>query len=368
MSKNCISRRDINLPLGDFLIFDLLYHVIKTVESEIRLGNFKARKADENICSNDYKINPWEKGSMLMNSLRKKTVEGIMGKTSFSDDHYMVNNIEILQKPSGFDGTENFNSHPLNGYFNKGIEITFESYPLFNQPKLKGIFLRVVTIVEEPFVFRVPCEQLVNTNRICYSGFAIELFDKLKFLLGFDYEIYEVEDNKYGRELGNSSWNGMIGDIINGKADISVAAMTITSDRELAVDFTKRFMDYSVGILMLKPDESTDLWSFIRPFDVTVWTTIVLATLLVCMVLSVVTRINEKQLNPMCSSEEQKFDKEVQRNYATIPSAIIGSAFLRKENFPRKTESHRNSMITMYKRNPTGWVPFIRAFQISASI
>lgn len=48
-----------------------------------------------------------------------------------------------------------------------------------------------------------------------YKGFSIDVLDALAKILGFKYEIYQVADSKYGSQLPNGSWNGMIGELIN---------------------------------------------------------------------------------------------------------------------------------------------------------
>ena len=49
-----------------------------------------------------------------------------------------------------------------------------------------------------------------------FTGFAIEIFQKLAEKYGFRYSIYKVPDGKYGSMMKNNSWNGMIGELISG--------------------------------------------------------------------------------------------------------------------------------------------------------
>lgn len=48
-----------------------------------------------------------------------------------------------------------------------------------------------------------------------YKGFSIDVLDALAKILGFKYDIYQVADSKYGSQLSNGSWNGMISELIN---------------------------------------------------------------------------------------------------------------------------------------------------------
>merc|ERR1712032_1300079 len=58
-------------------------------------------------------------------------------------------------------------------------------------------------------------------------------------------------DKRYGQNIGGT-WNGMIGEVISGEADIALADMTITSTREEAIDFTHPFLYVGLGVLGFK--------------------------------------------------------------------------------------------------------------------
>ncbi|CAB1338051.1 unnamed protein product, partial [Coregonus sp. 'balchen'] len=133
---------------------------------------------------------------------------------------------------------------------------------------MQGVTVKVVTLLEDPFV--MVAENILGQPKR-YKGFSIDVLDALAKILGFKYEIYQVADSKYGSQLPNGSWNGMIGELINKRADLAVSAITITPERESAVDFSKRYMDYSVGILLRKPEEKINIFSLFAPFDLAVW-------------------------------------------------------------------------------------------------
>uniref|UniRef100_A0A674B788 Glutamate receptor n=1 Tax=Salmo trutta TaxID=8032 RepID=A0A674B788_SALTR len=96
---------------------------------------------------------------------------------------------------------------------------------------------------------------------------------------------------KYGSQLPNGSWNGMIGELINKRADLAVSAITITPERESVVDFSKRYMDYSVGILLKKPEEKINIFSLFAPFDLAVWGCIAAAIPVVGVLIFLLSRI-----------------------------------------------------------------------------
>lgn len=65
---------------------------------------------------------------------------------------------------------------------------------------------------EEPFV--MVAENILGQPKR-YKGFSIDVLDALAKALGFKYEIYQAPDGRYGHQLHNTSWNGMIGELIS---------------------------------------------------------------------------------------------------------------------------------------------------------
>jgi len=49
-----------------------------------------------------------------------------------------------------------------------------------------------------------------------FVGFIPDLLDRLSRLIGFNYEIREVRDGRYGIRQINGTWNGMIGELTRG--------------------------------------------------------------------------------------------------------------------------------------------------------
>lgn len=67
-----------------------------------------------------------------------------------------------------------------------------------------------------------------------------------------------VKDNSFGHKPSNDQpWTGMIGELIRHDVDLAVAPLTITSQRESVVDFSKPYMNLGISILISKPAKST---------------------------------------------------------------------------------------------------------------
>ncbi|XP_045426665.1 glutamate receptor ionotropic, delta-1 isoform X2 [Pipistrellus kuhlii] len=141
---------------------------------------------------------------------------------------------------------------------------------------------------EEPFV--MVAENILGQPKR-YKGFSMDVLDALAKALGFKYEIYQAPDGGYGHQLHNTSWNGMIGELISKRADMAISAITITPERESVVDFSKRYMDYSVGVLLRKPEEKISIFSLFAPFDFAVWACIAAAIPVVGVLIFVLSRM-----------------------------------------------------------------------------
>lgn len=85
----------------------------------------------------------------------------------------------------------------------------------------------------------------------------------------------------------------MIRELLDHKADMAIADLTITSERQTAVDFTLPFMNLGISILFKKPEEAPpDLFSFLKPFSVEVWLYMATAFLGVSLLLYIISRLS----------------------------------------------------------------------------
>ncbi|XP_050177470.1 LOW QUALITY PROTEIN: glutamate receptor ionotropic, NMDA 3B [Myiozetetes cayanensis] len=164
--------------------------------------------------------------------------------------------------------------------------------------------LRVVTLVEHPFVFtrevdeegNCPAGQLCldpGTNdsavldslfeelgagngsvprayKKCCYGYCIDLLEKLAEDMAFDFELYIVGDGKYGA-WKNGRWTGLVGDLLSGTAHMAVTSFSINSARSKVIDFTSPFFSTSLGILVRTKDTASPIGAFMWPLHWTMW-------------------------------------------------------------------------------------------------
>ncbi|XP_068195096.1 glutamate receptor ionotropic, NMDA 3B-like isoform X2 [Antennarius striatus] len=178
---------------------------------------------------------------------------------------------------------------------------------------VEGHRLRVVTLVEHPFVFTREVDedglcpagqlcldprtnrsdiiqslfnQLHNPNstatdwdgielpedlRKCCYGYCIDLLEKLAEDMGFTFDLYIVGDGKYGALSGTGRWTGLVGDLLSGSADMAVTSFSINSARSRVVDFTSPFYSTSLGILVRSRDTAAPIGAFMWPLHWSMW-------------------------------------------------------------------------------------------------
>jgi len=83
-----------------------------------------------------------------------------------------------------------------------------------------------------------------------FQGLLLDLMKDLSHQLGFTFTIQEVKDHRYGGFTNATGWNGMIGELVRGEADVALADLSITKAREQDVDFSLPYMSLGLGVLI----------------------------------------------------------------------------------------------------------------------
>lgn len=87
------------------------------------------------------------------------------------------------------------------------------------------------------------------------TGYCIDLLSRIQEQLNFTYEIYQVPDRKFGILETTNNWNGMIGALISGEADLALGPISVIAERETQIDFTTPFYDLVGTTILMKRDE-----------------------------------------------------------------------------------------------------------------
>ncbi|KAM7408486.1 hypothetical protein PAMA_002284 [Pampus argenteus] len=248
---------------------------------------------------------PWNGGWSMLDTIQKGRISGLTGLMDFraegSNSHVQF---EILgtsySETFGKDVKRLASWDSIRGLNGSLKENRIES-------GMQGVTLKIVTLLEEPFV--MVAENILGQPKR-YKGFSIDVLDALAKILGFKYDIYQ-------------------------RADLAVSAITITPERESVVDFSKRYLDYSVGILMRKSEEKINIFSLLAPFDLAVWACIAAAIPVVGIMIFLLRRIQAVRChNNAGGHPPPSVSNSLQSAIWIVYGAFVQQGALVKENTP----------------------------------
>ncbi|XP_064649574.1 glutamate receptor ionotropic, kainate 2-like [Lineus longissimus] len=233
---------------------------------------------------------PFQWGEKLVRYMKKVKGPGATSDIEFNEFGYpKTANFEIVNLKTGEgwvkvgDWSESRPNH-TRLVWEKAL-VTFpgkpKRVPNGYRDNIRGTHLRVVTVLDPPFVRRRrdPATLLEEEE---LEGYCIDLIKKLQQLLQFDYDIYLEENNVYGAPTNGSllEWSGMVKDLLlDKKADLAVAAAFISTERAKVIDFSTAYYEAGLTILMKKEQvKSEGFWPFIAPFDMNLWILILVGT------------------------------------------------------------------------------------------
>uniref|UniRef100_A0A8C1DUD6 Glutamate receptor n=1 Tax=Cyprinus carpio carpio TaxID=630221 RepID=A0A8C1DUD6_CYPCA len=232
---------------------------------------------------------PWGQGIDIQRALQQVRIEGLTGHIQFNEKgrrtNYTVSVMEL--RPTGPKKV---------GYWNEDEKFVSTAAYIPGSNDTYGLQNRtyiVTTILESPYVMlKKNHEQFTGNDK--YEGYCVELAAEIAKHVGYHYILKIVADGKYGaRDPETMMWNGMVGELVYGKADVAVAPLTITLVREEVIDFSKPFMSLGISIMIKKPTKSKPgVFSFLDPLAYEIWMCIVFAYIGVSVVLFLVSRFS----------------------------------------------------------------------------
>ncbi|NXL44695.1 GRIK1 protein, partial [Podilymbus podiceps] len=271
---------------------------------------------------------PWRFGPRFMNLIKEASArwDGLTGRITFNKTDGLRKDFDLDIISLKEEGTEKAAGEVSNHLYKVWKKIgVWNSYSGLNMTdsnkdrstnitdSLANRTLIVTTILEDPYVmYKKSDKPLYGNDR--FEGYCLDLLKELSNILGFIYEVKLVSDGKYGAQNDKGEWNGMVKELIDHKADLAVAPLTITYVREKVIDFSKPFMTLGISILYRKPNGTNPgVFSFLNPLSPDIWMYVLLACLGVSCVLFVIARFtpyewyNPHPCNPDSDVVENNF-------------------------------------------------------------
>uniref|UniRef100_A0A7N8WP73 Glutamate receptor n=1 Tax=Mastacembelus armatus TaxID=205130 RepID=A0A7N8WP73_9TELE len=246
---------------------------------------------------------PWGQGIDIQRALQQVRLQGLTGHVQFDERGHRTNYTLTVMELSHTGPRKIGYWNEKKGYVNTAVyrPVLEEFYGLQNRTYI------VTTILEAPYMMlKKNHEQFVGNDR--YEGYCAELASEIAKHVGFSYRLELVADGKYGaKDPDTKMWNGMVGELVYGKADMAVAPLTITLVREQVIDFTKPFMSLGISIMIKKPTKSKPgVFSFLDPLAYEIWMCIVFAYIGVSVVLFLVSRFSPYEWQGEDSDDEDE--------------------------------------------------------------
>lgn len=290
------------IPTETALMYDAVYLFARGLHGVQNAKNMNFR---QNIMCNS--STSWEDGISLLNYMKTMDFEGLTGRIHFGkygERSEFTLDITKLDKP-GLKKIGTWDSKT-------GVNITEDVRE--NRKKISDHLanktLIVTTVLDDPYVF----QQVDEHGVVTYEGFCIDLLNEISSHLGFKYEIRVSPKNEYGNCNDEGVCNGMVKELVEKRADLAVAGMTITYEREQVIDFTKPFWNIGITILFRKPKpEPPELFSFLSPLDTQVWIYVIAVYLCVSFMMFVIARFtpyewcNPHPCDPNTDTVENQF-------------------------------------------------------------
>ncbi|KAL5274466.1 GRIN1 family protein [Megaselia abdita] len=280
----------------------------------------------------------WESGKRLFHYLKSMNITGETGQVAFDDNGdriyaaYEVINIKSTKDKNGKTTSANrrkvgsFYYVPEKAKMRLKIDDSEIVWPGKQKKQPEGIMipthLKVLTIEEKPFVYvrrltedekyceedEIPCPYFNSTDGKadlhCCKGYCIQLLEALSHRINFTYDLSLSPDGQFGHyilknyttstgtSLAKKEWTGLIGELVNERADMIVAPLTINPERAEFIDFSKPFKYQGITILEKKPSRSSTLVSFLQPFSNTLWILVMVSVHVVALVLYLLDRFS----------------------------------------------------------------------------
>ncbi|XP_022320708.2 glutamate receptor 2-like [Crassostrea virginica] len=245
---------------------------------------------------------PWMHGLKIMENLKEVTIRGLTGDVLIDNNGHRYNHslgvykVGFKQPPRKIG-----NWIDKEGFLPEGVNGT----NLTEDPDLTSLI--VTSIFERPFLqYKKEYENPENRKNVknpndLYEGYCVDLIAAVSELCGgFKYIIRPNKDSVYGAKT-NGTWTGMIGELVQGKADLAVAPLTITKQREEDIAFSKPFMNSGISIMIKKPEiQKPGVFSFLKPFSIPLWMCIIAGYFCVSFGMFIVSRFSPAEWRRKC--------------------------------------------------------------------
>ncbi|XP_044734637.1 glutamate receptor 1-like [Chrysoperla carnea] len=295
------------------LMYDAVFVLVEALNLMLEadtnfFGEMLSNETRTSDCNTSKEVIPWE----------YVEIEGLTEEIRFNDDgsrqNYTLNVIEMTVNSAMVKVAEWTDKTGFTPFKTKNLRLKSQQEIEKNKTYI------VTTIVEEPYI--------MITENNSFEGYCKDLADLIAKRLDIQYEIRIVKDGKYGAENPEKKgeWDGIVGELIRNEADIAIASMTITSEREQVIDFSKPFMSLGISIMIKKPiKQKPGVLSFLYPLSKEIWVCVIFSYIAVSVVLFTVSRFSPYEWRLLSGEQKDQTGQVSESNSMENDFTILNS-------------------------------------------
>ncbi len=111
-----------------------------------------------------------------------------------------------------------------------------------------------------PYIYTHP----LDGGYVSVTGFYADLWHELRRATNFTYRARPSRDGTWGRLREDGTYDGMMGMLLDGEAEVAVADFYVTADRALVADFSVVLAQDDSVIMVWKINSSGHLMTFLQ--------------------------------------------------------------------------------------------------------
>ncbi|KAH9627817.1 hypothetical protein HF086_000202 [Spodoptera exigua] len=303
------------------VLIDAILRLVRKKPEFVRATMRRASQNNTNKsmdCNPKNKFIPFEHGEKISRMIRKTEIVGITGNIRFNDLGHRKNfTLQVMELTEDGDMVK-----VATWSDNKGLVPVI---PKKVPPAITGTYDRnktyiVTTIEEPPYIIRNDPEDPEYNPEEPFTGFCAELTKMLSEKMEINYEIKVVRDGKYGSEnpKAPSGWDGMVGELLRKEADIAIAPLTVTLDREAVIDYSRPFLSFDLKPTKNTANSTSAIFSFLQPLSMEIWISILCSLFAVSVVLFIVSRFSPYEWRVVSFTDSHSDHSDVSTTKTTV--------------------------------------------------
>ncbi|KAI3379840.1 hypothetical protein SNEBB_010843 [Seison nebaliae] len=188
-------------------------------------------------------------------------------------------------------------------------------------------------------------KEIVN-GTVKFSGFSVDVFERICHFLNATHEFFEPPDNTYGSyDFSTHTSSGMASMIYSNTIDLAIGPWSITLDRQAILRFTSPYMEEAAGIMTKRQKFGVDegYYKIFRPFELNLWITCFTTIVVVGLVLYLFLVYENKYVVPQLKTQRKPFREISSAKFRRCMAFSFGKFF--KQNVELEPNSFPARMI-----------------------